>query len=84
MDCPNLQLCLLIHLLLNLFLSLGNRFCIQSFIWCRKVDICASSFWILAIGTSTAFGGVDREELGMLLVPGEDSAWVVSVGSGVA
>ena len=45
--------------------------------------ICASNFWTLAIGTSVADGAVDREDLDTILVPGEDSAGVVAVGSKV-
>ena len=40
----------------------------------------ASIFWTLAIGTSDACGGVERKEMGSLIVPWEDSVWVVSVG----
>ena len=43
----------------------------------------ASNFWTLAIGTSVA-DGVEREELGVVLVLGIDSIGVVSIGSDVA
>ena len=45
--------------------------------------IWASNFWTLAIGTSVA-DGVEREELGAVLVPGIDLTGVVSVGSNVS
>ena len=39
--------------------------------------------WTLAIGTISSNDGVNRDELGAILVLGEDSAGVVSVGSKV-
>lgn len=42
------------------------------------------NFWTLAIGTNAADDGVDREELGALLMPWSDSDSVVSIGFEVA
>lgn len=59
-------------------------FYIQGWICCSKVSIWASNFWTLLIVTSSFNGGVDREELGSLLVQWADLASVVSLGSNVA
>lgn len=48
------------------------------------MSIWVCSFWTLAVGTSAADGGVDREELAALLLSGADSAGVVPVVSTVA
>ena len=80
----NLQFFLLSHLLLNSVLNLGNGFLHPSWIWFSKVEIWAYIFWTIASRTCTTDNGVDREELGALLIPGADSTGMVSVGFEVA